>query len=85
MEICENTFFALPCKVNFVSNSYKCNVTGGRQIPIMYKRGLMLAHQGFCILSKYRNIPYRMKIYTEFTLATWVSILSFTELNISKF
>ena len=28
---------------------------------------------------------YRMKIYTEFNLATWPKMVKFTELNISKF
>ena len=29
--------------------------------------------------------PYRMKIYTEFNLATWLRLVKFTELNISEF
>ena len=28
---------------------------------------------------------YRMKIYTEFNLATWLRLVKFTELNIGKF
>ena len=30
------------------------------------------------------QIPWRMKIYTEFDLATWPRLLKFTELNISS-
>ena len=30
-------------------------------------------------------IPYRMKIYTEVNLATWLRLVNFTELNISEF
>ena len=30
-------------------------------------------------------IPYWMKIYTEFNLATWLRLAKFMELNISEF
>ena len=32
-----------------------------------------------------KAVPYRMKIYTEFNLATWLKLVKFTELNISEF
>ena len=37
------------------------------------------------MLAVYQNLPYRMKIYTEFNLATWLRLLKFTELNISEY
>ena len=33
----------------------------------------------------YNCIPYRMKLYTEFNLATWLRLVKFTDLNISEF
>ena len=30
-------------------------------------------------------IPYRMKFYAVFDLATWLTLIKLTELNISKF
>ena len=30
-------------------------------------------------------LPYRMKIYTEFNLATWLRLVKFMELNISEY
>ena len=34
---------------------------------------------------KVQSYPYKMKIYTEFNLATWLRLAKFTELNIAKF
>ena len=36
-------------------------------------------------VSLYTDIPYRMKIYTEFNLATWLRLVKFMEINISEF
>ena len=42
-------------------------------------------NEGLPVLSCRVNISYRMKIYTEFNLDTWLRLVKFTELNISKF
>ena len=36
-------------------------------------------------LKSFKYFPYRIKIYTKFILVTWLKLVKFTELNISKF
>ena len=38
-----------------------------------------------CVNKIYIDIPYRMKIYTEFNLVTWLRLVKFTGLNITEF
>ena len=44
-------------------------------------QGMIQGHNTDCIPEQ---IPYSMKIYTEFNLAPWLRLVKFTELNISK-
>ena len=72
--LCNNTNFLVPRCPNYVTFTAFLNLVYNNITPftIQYKSSII-------------TIPQEMKNFIEFNLATWLRLVKFTELNISKF
>ena len=54
------------------------------EIIILFYNSFFLQYSIYSIFKLFSTLPYRMKIYTEINLATWLRLVKLMELNISK-
>ena len=68
-----------------VDNNARINALDGDQATPLHRATAYDNHKVIeYLVKKYvMSLPYRMKIYTEFNLATWLRLVKFMEINFS--